>query len=271
MKKILWMIVAILMVASSGSTEDLKEAARAIAAKFQKAIITVKIVAKVRTFRGEEDNQMELRGTVIDPSGLTVVSAISADPAEMIKTLVSSMSQRQMPAGAKFESEITSVMMILDDGTEVEGEVVLKDADLDLAFIRPKKKSASFDFVPLKPRGKFLDLLDDVIVINRLDRSQNRAIALNIGSIQAVVKGPRPYYISTQQVSASSVGCVAFASDGGTAGIFVTQRKQNTGDNGMSALISIMMGSGVGGAGTFQILRPVEDVLEVAKQAQQEE
>ena len=33
--------------------------------------------------------------------------------------------------------------ILLDDGTEVPAEIVLRDKDLDLAFIRPKAKPAS--------------------------------------------------------------------------------------------------------------------------------
>ena len=79
----------------------------------------------------------------------------------------------------KFESHITETIIVLDDGTEVLADVVLKDEDLDFAFIKPKEPSDKFVYVPLKARERPIELLDEFFVIGRLGKSENRAIHLN--------------------------------------------------------------------------------------------
>ncbi|HET6268036.1 MAG TPA: serine protease [Acidobacteriota bacterium] len=259
-------LLAISLIASASSASDIKAAARAAMSKYQKAVITVRVVAKVKSPRGEEENQFEVIGSVIDPSGLTVVSAQSIDPAAMVRALLATMGRQGQDAMAKFDSDITQTTMILQDGTEVDADVVLKDADLDLAFVRPRK-TQSFDSIPLKPRGKPLEALEDIFVIDRLERSENRVTALNIGMIQAVVRGPRVFYIANQELSASSQGCIAFDVEGNPVGLFVAKQKQSSGDKGMAALMSMMAGGGI--SASIQIIRPIEDVLEDATQAKE--
>src|SRR5262249_42069064 len=180
--------------------------------------------------------------------------------------LLATMGRQGQDAMAKFDSDITQTTMILQDGTEVDADVVLKDADLDLAFVRPRK-TQTFDSIPLKPRGKPLEALEDIFVIDRLERSENRVTALNIGMIQAVVKGPRVFYIANQELSASSQGCIALDAEGNTVGLFVGKQKQSSGDKGMAALMSMMAGGGI--SASIQIIRPIEDVLEDATQAKE--
>lgn len=259
----------IFLLAAAARPDDIKAAARASAAKWQKAVITVKVVAKVKSFRGEEENQFEVTGTVIDPSGLTIVSSQSIDPAGVIKAFLSSMGRGESPDQLKFDSEITQTTMILEDGSEVEAEVVLKDADLDLAFVRPKKPQQQFTYIPLKPGGRPLEVLEDLFVISRLDRSENRATGITLGMVQAVVKGPRTFYITNQELVANGIGCMAFVADGTPVGIIVTKQKQSAGDKGMSVFMSMMMGSGMGGAGSIQILRPIVDLLDDLAQAKE--
>src|SRR6185369_12543088 len=89
-----------------------------------------------------------------------------ADPAEMY---------RRLSPDSKVEIEVTDVKMILDDGTEAPAEIVLRDRDLDLAFIRPKSKPASpMTAVDLSKTGS-AQLLDEIIVLDRLNKAASRA------------------------------------------------------------------------------------------------
>jgi len=249
------------------SAADLKAAARESAGRWKKAVVNVRLVAKIKLPNREEDQKLEVTGTVIDSSGLTVVSAQSIDPAAMIRTFFDSVSSGQ-EQDFKFESEVRETAIILDDGTEVEADVVLKDSDLDLAFVRPRDSSRTYEYVPLKAPSASPELLEDVFVIGRLGRSENRSISIATGAVQAIVKGPRPFYVCNDELSSASVGTIAFNANGATLGVFVLKPKQNTGDGGMGALMSMVTG-GRGGTGTTVILRPVEDLIEVAAQAKE--
>ena len=75
---------------------DIRAAARALAAKSSKAVVTVELVVTVRGGGmmgggGDEEQEIEVVGTVIDPSGLTVVSASEIDPTTMLKALLGGM------------------------------------------------------------------------------------------------------------------------------------------------------------------------------------
>lgn len=264
MKKIAVLILLIIPSLIFGA--DLKSTALATLQKVQKAIVTVKVQANIKT-RGEEQEQnVEVTGTMIDPSGLTVVSEQSINPASMLASFMSAYSKREM-SELKLESHISECNIVLDDGTEVPADVVLKDEDLDLAFIKPKEASDKFVYVPMKVREKPLELLDDFFVIGRLGRSENRAIHLNTGMILSIVKGPRTVYVCDQEVSGNSLGSPAFGADGSAIGVFVARKNQGVAeDNSMNAFMSMMTGK-IGQSGSVWILRPVDDVLEIAKQA----
>ena len=74
------------------------------------------------------------------------------------------------------ESELSDVKIVLDDGTEVPAEVVLRDKDNDLAFIRPKTKPAApMAALDLANSGK-ADILDQVISLTRLGSAAGRAV-----------------------------------------------------------------------------------------------
>jgi hypothetical protein len=244
---------------------DIKAAALATLPKIQKAIVSVKVQANIKMRSEEQEQRLEVTGTMIDPSGLTVVSEQSINPAAMLTSFMSSYSRRD-PGEMKFESEITETFIVLDDGSEIPADVVLKDEDLDLAFIKPKQPSDKFVHVPLKRREKPLELLDDFFVISRLGRSENRAIHMNIGMVLSIVKGPRTFYVCNQEISGNSLGVPAFAADGSAVGLFVARRNQVGDDSSMNALLNMMIGK-IGQSGSVWILRPTEDILEIAEQA----
>ncbi|HZU98208.1 MAG TPA: serine protease, partial [Planctomycetota bacterium] len=162
----------------------------------------------------------------------------------------------------QIEAEVSETALVLEDGTEVEAEVVLKDAELDLAFIRPKDKSAKLDFVELKQQDKAPQVLDDIFTVGRLGRVANRAISVTAGSIKSVVKGPRSFYVTDDAVSSGATGCLAYAADGTPIGVFVTKvyrPAEAAGGGGMRG--------GRGGGEVISVIRSVNDVIELAKQA----
>jgi hypothetical protein len=250
-------------IVRADDVKDVKTQARAITGKVAKSVVTARIVLKVSLGGREREVKVETQGTVIDPSGLTIVSAATVDPgAGMMGGGGGRRGGRGGAGGGagggadmKIESEVTETTLILEDGTEVESDVVLKDNELDLAFIRPRDASAKLEAIALKPRGTPPALLDDVIVVGRLGRIANRASSVSVGQVKAVVKGPRTYYVCSDELAGSNVtGCVGYDVDGNTLGVFVT--KMATGDE-----------SARGRGGAIVVLRSVEDVIEIANQA----
>ena len=126
--------------------QDQRGTMRAIATKWQDAIVNVRVSLKVRMSMGGRevqsmDDTVEAVATVIDPSGLTVMSLSSLDPGAMMSRIMGAAQQGDQKMS--IVSEPTDVRIRLSDGKELPASIVLRDQDLDLAFIRPTAKPAS--------------------------------------------------------------------------------------------------------------------------------
>src|SRR5262249_41028814 len=122
--------------------DDLGDKGRAIFAKNHLSVVTVQLVLKSKVSMpgmGGQSNEsrQDATGTVLDPSGLTVLSLSNTDPGQLVQSM---MAGGDEDSRFKVETELTDVKILLEDGTEIPAEVVLRDKDLDLAFVRPKSK-----------------------------------------------------------------------------------------------------------------------------------
>jgi S1-C subfamily serine protease len=238
-------------------------AGKEISAKWQKAVVTIQLVSKQRvSYGGRESSGDEAKseaiGTVIDPSGLVVMSLFASDPSSRFVELMSGSDEEG--SQYKIQSEITDVKIILADGTEIPSKIVLRDKDLDLAFIRPIDKPAKPLTALDLALSKSVQTLDSVIVLSRLGRIANRVPAVSIDMIQAVVEKPRTFYIPGGQSDSGDFGAPAFAIDGKLAGIILL-RSIPMDRSSRSAF------GGMGGNGMLPVILPASDILEVAKQA----
>jgi S1-C subfamily serine protease len=241
------------LLAATCHADELADKGRDIFNKYQHAVVTVQTVLKVTDSRGGRSSnpsevKRDLTGTVIDPSGLTVLALSSVDPAELYRRVSEEYN--------KIETQVNDVKLLLDDGTEIPSEIVLRDKDLDLVFIRPKTKlSTPMTAVDLS-KSSPVEMLDPVIALNRLGRAAGRAYAASVERIDAIIQKPRTFYIPAASGSSSTLGSPAFALNGNIVGIFV-MRAVNGGDS-----------SGRNpGENVTAILIPAEDILKGAKQA----
>lgn len=240
--KKLVLISLIASFAAGAFATELAEKGRAIFNKNQHAVVTVEVVLKLSSGANSREFKQDITGTVVDPSGLTVVALSASDPTEL---------SRRMRPDSKLDSEVSDVKILLEDSTELPSEIVLRDKDLDLAFIRPKTKPAApLSYVDL---GKSAPAqpLDEVIALNRLNRAASRAYSASLEHICAVVQKPRTFYIPDSTMTATMSGSPAFMLDGNLLGIFVMRA----------------VGPGSGNAEVTSIILPAEDILKGASQA----
>ncbi len=244
------LILALATVAFPGRADELAEKGREIFKKNQHAVVTVQVVLKM-SYSGasrSSENRQEITGTVVDPSGLTVLALSACDPSEMY--------QRMMPEQSKLETEVTDLRVLLDDGTELPAEIVLRDKDLDLAFIRPKTKPASPMAAVDLTKSVPAQLLDQVITLNRLNSAAGRAYAASVERISGVIQKPRTFYIPDSTMTATTLGSPAFALDGNLVGVMVMRAVNAKGGSGRSYRDNMT-----------SIILPAGDVLKGAKQA----
>jgi S1-C subfamily serine protease len=243
-------LVSALTVLLTSAAPDIESAARATAEQNGKAVVTVRLVLKLKTGGQEHEQKVEAPGVVIDPTGLTVASASSIDPSGAFRRMLDGQRQRM-----NIESEVKEPVILLEDGTELEAAVVLKDTDLDLAFIRPRDAGLKLPAVALKPRSGTVPLLARIYVLGRLSKLGNRALSVATGEVRAYVRGPAPYYVADGESSAF-VGSLAYTADGVPLGLFVKRFATTLDSSG-----------GRGSDSVMTVVRPVDKVLELAAQA----
>jgi hypothetical protein len=268
MRIVMLAIATAVVMAATAWADDLAGIGREILAKHQDAVVAVKLAIKQSVSMGGRENKSESKtattGTVIDPSGLTVVSLAATDPSSTIKDAYA----RAIAARGgdmsqfKFDSELNDVKIVLADGTEIPAEVVLRDKDLDLAYLRPSEK-------PAKPLA-CLDLtkdakpqvLDEVIVLNRLNQAANRASAISIGRIEGILDKPRTFYLLGQSMWAYSLGAPVFSTDGKLVGIVLLRSSKTQTDQDSGFIFSNLNQWGM-----MPVILPASDMIDGAKQA----
>jgi len=243
-------------VAMAGEHEAM---GRAVLAKNKNAVVTVEMVVKQQmSFGGqshEEEVKTEAVGTVISPEGLTVLSLSATDPMIILKNMMGGMAD-------EFEgnSQLADIKILMLDNSEISANVVLRDEDLDLAFILPKEKPAApMDFVDMKNSAE-PELLDEVLAITRLGKVVQRAHAASFERIEAMVEKPRKFFVPGGGPTNTGQGSPAFTLDGKFVGIFVIRSIPSDGGSGG------MMG-GNGDGNVAPILLPASDIAEGASQA----
>jgi hypothetical protein len=226
------LVAAALVLSSFAAAGDpIAEQGRAILGQHRDAVITVRAVLGI-AFGGrpESEQEREANGTVIAPDGLTVLALTALDPSIMM--------QRLHGAQAEAVSKVTSLKMILGDGTEIDGEIVLRDRDLDLVFVRPVTKPASpMPYVDLEDTAQ-PQVLDHLVFIGQLGKVARRAHIVFVERVQAVVDRPLTFYVVGEDRNQAVACSPAFTLDGAFVGVGVLRAIRSTsagamGDNPM--------------------------------------
>lgn len=173
------------------------------------------------------DQSVEELGTVVTAQGLVVISASSIDPATAMDGRTVNM--RGAPVKLAVTSEVKEARIILADGTEIPATVVYKDRDLNLAFLAPEvgaEEAKDAHFTPIDTaEEQALGVLDEVVVLSRLDKSMGRASAVECDFVRAVIAKPRRFL----SIHLAQAGLPVFALGGKFAG-FTTVRFSSSGD-----------------------------------------
>jgi len=232
---------------AAAQTPDERAAAREVIAKQGGAVLFLLGTTKLRINQGGKEQQnpdqrIQAMVTVLDSTGLGVMSLTALDPSD----LASAQLSRGRGAGGAVSvtAETTDLRYRLTDGREVPVRVVLRDKELDLAFLRPVENPAApmaaIDVATVRPAA-----IDAVIVLQRLPEIAGWQPTASIQTVQAIVDKPRTFYI----LNSASVGSPVFDTRGRFIGIIL--RLKNEADPANAPLVVL----------------PANDIREVAKQA----
>jgi hypothetical protein len=269
---LVWCLGIGLVAAATGvgaqSAED-RAAARELMAKRGNAVVSIVGSAKVRMSIGgrgaaPRDERVQGMATVLDATGLAVTALSVVDPGEMMGGLLGTVAAAGLPAGMKPEISVDDLelRMRFADGSEVPARVVLRDRDLDLAFVRPidavKTPAAALDAPSAVPAAA-----DLVIGLERLGEPSSWALAMMFGTVQAVIDKPRMYYMVTV-ASSPALGGPVFDARGRFVGIRAMRNRGPAG--GGSVSLTGALGAGAEALGLTPIVVPADDIRAVAKQ-----
>lgn len=224
----------------AAATEAEAATGRALVKRYADTIVSVELVVVVKTGgeRGSQSREVkrETNGTMIAGNGLTVTSLSLIDP--------------RAAAGGRAaegpETEFKEVKLRLADNSEVAAQVILKDSDLDLAFIAPESAAAAaghtFAFVRLEEAAE-ATVLGNYYEITRMPKTLQRTPIVQMSTVVGMIERPRRFVLVTEQTP----GCPVFDAQGKVLGISVYYSS--------------------GGRQVANMILPAGDVADMAKQA----
>ncbi len=237
---------------------DITDVAKSALQAHQDTVVTISCVLKLKySFNGQsqdKEQKFESAATTIDPSGLFVTSAESLEHAAYFRN----MSASNKKVNLNIESEISSLQVMLADGTQAEADLVLSDKDLDLSFVRLRAKPPTpLPAVALSP-APLPAALDMVFILSRAPKLANRVAMVQVGRINCQVRGPQPYLLGDVTLIGCQ-GCLAYGASGVAVGIEVSKSPtvDEVGENAVSGR----------DLSASAVIRPIAAMLDLAKQA----
>ncbi|QOI99996.1 MAG: trypsin-like peptidase domain-containing protein [Phycisphaeraceae bacterium] len=166
------------------------DAARTLLENVSGAIVTVKFVLRSSGGGGENEQQREVSGVMIEDSGLVLTSNL------LMGGVPEAVKRR-----ARVRNTAKDIKVLIDDDTEgVDAKLVARDSELDLAWVRivkPEGKYKAVDFT----KSASAQAGDRVMVVERLGRYHDRQATVDTARVRAVLSRPRRLFLVQGDIS----------------------------------------------------------------------
>lgn len=242
--------LAALALPLAAATGPLKDKATALSTAHKDSTLFISAVVNIEVTAGsnpakKEERKVEIIGTVLTKEGLIVAPLSTLDIAATMDGRTVNTPGGPLVISAK--SDIKEIKIIMPDGTETDAKIALKDADLDLVFLKPEKKSDQFTPIDTKNTAT-INLLDNVIVLGRMGKELNREPMAVTGEVIAVIKKPRLF----GKITVPATGMPVFNEEGKFLGIGINRlSSKNSGEPNLTGAT---------------VLLPAADIAESASQ-----
>lgn len=219
------------------------------------AMVVIKFVLSMKMgSEGEQQNEMEVPGTMISPEGLVVSSNTR---------LGGFVSLFGRYFGRELSAKPTDIKVLAgDDNQGAEAEFVARDTELDLAWIRIKKPGEKkYAYLDLG-KGTRPAIGDPIFCLDKMDKYFDRIAIVSEGRIAGITRKPRELYVPTTG-SVTDVGVPVFARSGEVVGLAVVQLPDDEegGANRMS------MTSRLSNLASMGMILPASEVAKATKRA----
>jgi hypothetical protein len=251
-------------VCSAPADSEVEAACQKLVKDQTSALVTVKFVLKVKMggpfgSMGDQENEEEAGGVMIEPSGLVLVSNTQLGGfAGMMRRFMGSMA-------GEISAIPTDLKVLVGDDTEgVEAELLARDTELDLAWVKIKepgdKRFAAADLSKsAKPR-----LGQKLLVLSRMGKYFDRTPLVRETRIAGFASKPRELYVLS---GAGGLGLPVYTADGQLVGVTIVQMPEalDAAANPFAMLGQASeLESSMGG-----LILPAEEVLKATKRAQE--
>lgn len=238
------------------------EAARKIRQAYEKSIISLSAVLKFEAKGVEgvgisdQERKAQCLAMIIDPSGLAVTALTNLSPQRAMSRI------RIRSQTLEIDSQVEEVKYRLADGTELPARLLLKDEDLDLAFLGPQKPldeetQAKIAAIPLSEEATAPQPLDTVVILSRGGDDLDYTPMLHLTRVSALLDKPRTFYLC----DGGMLGAPAFNLQGELLGIFCRCQKAESPES--EDIIRVQKAGG-------QMILPAADILRLLPQAREE-
>jgi S1-C subfamily serine protease len=173
------------------------------------ALVTVRFVMNLDTGMGSDEQEMEVGGVMVDPSGLVLVSNTEMGGFAAILARMGRGGARAVPRNIK--------VLIGDDQEGIDARVVARDTELDLAWVQIKdprdRTFTAVDFTKSAP----MRVGDEVVVLSRMTKFFDRAPMVIPVRVGGVTRKPRELF----SAAVETFGRPVFAPTGEALGMVV--------------------------------------------------
>lgn len=221
----------------------------AMAETHAKAVVSIKMSLKYEGSFGEHEQEREVTGVIIDPSGLILCS--------------NSQSGGVPPSMQDRMSGVTvtprDIKVFVGDDTEgLDGKLIARDSELDLAWIKVADlKGMTLSSIDLAS-AVTPALADELVSVGRLSKYFDHAPMLTFCRVAALVRKPRPLIIPSDM---NDLGIPVFTNSGKLVGVTIVQLPEVDEDNDED------LRSQLRGLGASMVILPAADVATATKHA----
>jgi hypothetical protein len=180
--------------------KSLSAAFKPLLEKESASVVTVKYTVKV----GEQSQEQEVPGVVIDSKGLVLLSNM----------MMGGFMLRFNPS-----TEFDQIKVITPEDPEgVEAKVIARDSELDLAWVQVKEPKKDYQFIDFS-KGATPEPGDQLLGLMRMGKFFDRSPVVSVAHMLGVTKKPRHLYVADSEMPGTAV----FSMDGKPVGVSVLQ------------------------------------------------